>query len=274
MGELMGNAGGERIVLEGLFNTRDLGGYVTAQGKTIRHRSLIRSGALGEMTSRDRKTLFEDYRIRTVIDFRTRLEASQSPEPEVEGVNFLFCPILDEETAGFTHEDEDESLDRGFLKHVEIVKENPQAYIDQLYRSLVLDDQAARQYGVFLNAVADAPDGAVLWHCSAGKDRAGVGTALLLSVLGVPRDVILSDFVKTNEFLLPGTMKMVEGILAVNPDPEVAACARVLCEVRDSYLKGVFEIIDQNYDTMESYVETMLGLTKKQQNRIREKYLI
>lgn len=273
-----GYPGGARLVLEGLPNTRDLGGYVTGDKKAVIPGRLIRSGALGGMTKQDEALLFGEYQVRTVVDFRTKLEADQSPEPELEGVEFLFCPILDEETAGFTHEDEeksgDENLSNGFFKHVEKLNGNPQVYIDKLYQSLVLDEQAARQYGVFLNAVADAGEGAILWHCSAGKDRAGVGTALLLSVLGVPRETIIKDFVKTNEYLRPGTEKTVEAIRAVTSNPLTAECAKIMCEVRESYLKGVFEIIDQKFETMEAYVETVLGVSKQQQNRIREKYLI
>lgn len=281
---------GSRIPMEGLLNTRDLGGYVTADKKTVIPGRLIRSGALAHMTEADRKVLFEEYKVRTVIDFRTKLEASQSPEPKVKGVEFLFCPILNEETAGFTHEGEEGALSDGrqddeakaaqeeweesFLKHVKLLNGNPQSYIDKLYQSLVMNPQAVRQYGLFLNTVADAQEGAVLWHCSAGKDRAGVGTALLLSVLGVPRETVLKDFIKTNEFLRTETDRTVESVRNATGDRGAADCARVLCEVRESYLTGVFEVIDEKFETMERYAEEMLGVTREQQDSIRKKYLI
>lgn len=263
-----------RIPLEGLPNTRDLGGYVTKDKKVILPKRLIRSGALADMTANDQEVLFGDYRVRTVVDFRTAMEAKQSPEPKREGVDFLFCPILDEETAGFTHEDEtSEDPLHGFLKHAESLNGNPQEYIDKLYLNLVSNEQAIKEYGTFLNALAEAKEGAVLWHCSAGKDRAGVGTAFVLSVLGVPRETILQDFIKTNHYLSDGTEKMVAKIKEINPEEKLAECAKLLCEVRESYLKGVFRLIDEQYGGIQPYLREVLGLTEESINKIKKRNL-
>ena len=64
------------------------------------------------------------------------------------------------------------------------------------YESLVHDEYSIKQYARFLDVLLHQNEGAVLWHCSAGKDRVGVGTALLLCALGVPKKTIYEDFMK------------------------------------------------------------------------------
>ena len=73
-------------------------------------------------------------------------------------------------------------------------------YMAGLYRNLVMDPFSRQQYRKFFGILLDQKEGAVLWHCSAGKDRVGVGTALLLSALGVPRETILADYMMVNTF--------------------------------------------------------------------------
>ena len=194
----------KRIALSGLHNTRDLGGIETLDGRKILPRRLIRSGALIDATPEDMRILAEDYRLGTIVDFRTATERRQKPDPEIEGVENLFNPILAEETVGITFEDKEEEKDvmAGILDHASSLGGNPRNYIDRLYEDLITDDHASEYYGRFFDILLKADDRAVLWHCSAGKDRVGIGTALLLTALGVDRDTVIRDFVKTNDFVM------------------------------------------------------------------------
>ena len=81
-----------RIPLEGLPNTRDLGGIRTMEGKKILPARLIRSGALYEATPADLERLVGEWRLGTVVDFRTAVERSQKPDPDMDGVTNIFNP--------------------------------------------------------------------------------------------------------------------------------------------------------------------------------------
>ncbi|MEG2350224.1 MAG: tyrosine-protein phosphatase [Hungatella sp.] len=274
MEDIIRDLGGARIVLEGLPNTRDLGGYRTTEGNVILPKCLIRSGALTDMTVSDQTILFENYKIRTVVDFRTSLEARQKPEPKIAGVNFVFNPILNEEMAGFTHEENaDADPIASFLKHVEMLEGNPEIYLDKLYEDLVSDPRSMAQYGKFLDLVSEQEDGAILWHCSIGKDRVGIGTALLLSALGVSKEIVWDDFVKTNDYLIPQTKRMLDQIRGQNPDSKLLTCAKVLNEVRRSYIESAYRTIEAQFGTVDHYLVKGLGLTAEKQDKLKQKYL-
>ena len=93
------------------------------------------------------------------------------------------------------------------LEHASSLGGDPELYVDKLYENLVVDEHASSYYGRFFDILLEADDRAVLWHCTAGKDRVGVGTALLLSALSVDRDTIIRDFVRTNEFVMENAEK-------------------------------------------------------------------
>ena len=78
-----------RIPLEGLHNTRDLGGFEAADGRHIRPKKLLRSGQLAGMTKKDQRVLLEEYRLRTDVDFRTGQEKAEAPDPALPGVEYV-----------------------------------------------------------------------------------------------------------------------------------------------------------------------------------------
>ena len=97
-----------RIPLEGLHNTRDLGGFETADGRKIRPRRLIRSGQLSGMTEKDKQVLTEDYGLRMDVDFRTGQERTEAPDPRLPGVAYVENPILSDQAIGITREKDSE----------------------------------------------------------------------------------------------------------------------------------------------------------------------
>ena len=102
-----------RIPLEGLHNTRDLGGFETADGKKIRPRRLLRSGQLAGMTETDKQILTQEYGLRTDVDFRTGQERGEAPDPELPGVAYVVNPILSDQAIGITRE---QSAEKDMMK--------------------------------------------------------------------------------------------------------------------------------------------------------------
>ena len=93
---------GGRIHLQSLPNTRDLGALMTKDGRHILPRKLLRSGSLYHVSLADQDMLLEDYKLSTVIDFRTEAEREQKPDTIMKGVEYYPIPVLDEETSGIT----------------------------------------------------------------------------------------------------------------------------------------------------------------------------
>lgn len=263
-----------RIDLEGLPNTRDLGGYPAADGRKIRPHRLLRSGELMKLTGKDRQRLLQEYEVRTVVDFRTKTERAERPDPELEGVRNVALPILDEGTLGLTRESKsDEDMLRGLMEYLQAAKLSASDYMERMYAGFVDSAFARSQYRLFLQLATKQEEGAVLWHCTAGKDRAGIGSMLVLEALGVPRAVIEADYLKVNEFTKE-TLDAQEKILRERAVPEpVIACVREIFSVRSSYLASVYREIDQRFGSMEAFLETEMGLDEKTLARMRERYL-
>jgi protein-tyrosine phosphatase len=169
------------IALEGCFNFRDLGGYPTADGRTVRWRRLFRSDGLHHLTPADVRHLCDDLRLRYVIDLRStsELESDGRGGLEREAVRFHHLPLFDRAARAGADESSAKTLaDRYFL----------------------LAEFAREPIARIVTLVAEA-DGPTVYHCAAGKDRTGVVSAVLLSLLGVRDDVIVADYAASRQNL-------------------------------------------------------------------------
>ncbi len=258
---------GRRILLEGLGNTRDLGGLQTVDGRHIISGRLLRSGALAAATEKDQQILLREYHLKTVVDFRTELERREAPDPVWEGVTNIFHPITSERAMGLTRE-------KGGIVDLLDLGDKAMGVMLQLYPHLVCDEPTRKQYAEFLRIVLRQEDGAILWHCSAGKDRAGMGTALLLFVFGVPEDVIRKDYMRSNEYL----QKENDRIMQMLADTHRATAVqingvRTIFETREVFFDSAVNAIREKYNSMENYFIEGLGLTEEEVNGLRAKYL-
>lgn len=268
----------KRIRLAGLPNTRDLGGMPAADGSVIRQKKLLRSGDLHELTEEDGKLLREQYFLAKVIDFRTSEERKQRPDRKLEGVTYLHLPVLDEKTLGITREKESdrnviESVLTGMLKSGTDAGEAAENYMKRMYASFLQSAFARQEYRRFFEELLAGCEGSILWHCTAGKDRAGLGTMLLLEALGVDRPLILKDYLKVNEFGLPVVEK--QSRLAVESTGLEAAgvVVRKLFSVEPSYLDAVYAQIDRDFGSMEEFLKNEMGLDAQKRRILKELYL-
>lgn len=270
-----------RIPLTGLCNTRDLGGYRTMDGRRIKPHRLIRSGALLDGTEEDLKILLSQYELKTVVDFRTGEERRQKPDPVLPGVTYVENPILEEEAMGITRESENASDGNAVVKKViETIRttgSTPLEYMKNMYINLIKDPFCRAQYRNFFKVLLAGEEGAVLWHCTAGKDRAGVGTILLLSALSVPRDQILADYMKVNTFAKKEIDLLMELLTAGEEKAAVsreqAAAVRLLFTVDEAYANSVFEVMEQECGSVDTFLEQEMGLTEDMRRQLENLYL-
>lgn len=272
-GIVVGFPKGGRIQLQSLPNTRDLGALVTEDGRHILPRRLLRSGSLYHISLTDQDVLTEEYRLTEVIDLRTKQEILEKPDTVMEGVTYHEIPIIDEETLGISQEGLSRSAN--LLKLMQNRNMMPEEFIESQYRNFVTDQYSVKQYARFMDILLHHEEGAILWHCSAGKDRVGVGTALLLSALGVPREVIREDFLKTNLYLEEEMQHMVRYLETKTiVDSKVMDQIRILYKVKGEYLDTVFETIDQEYGSIDYFMKKALYLNPRAVDTLKNKYLV
>ena len=230
----------ERVVrLAGASNFRDLGGYPGHGGRRLRWRRLYRSEHLGGLTNADHAVLVERH-VAEAIDFRGIDERSAAPY-EVPGLRQHSLAI--EPTVVQRMQEliaSRRSLDA--LVVAELMKD--------LYRELV-NEQAQRFAEFFARLLAS--EGAVVFHCTAGKDRTGVAAALVLLALGVPLDLVRRDYLLTNALYQPP-------LPAESPfAPEVL---RVLWGVREDFLDAALQAIDARHGGLPRYLRERVGLSE------------
>jgi protein-tyrosine phosphatase len=182
------------IELENAVNARDVGGLPAGPGATTRVGRLVRSDNLQDLSPADVTRLVEEIGVTTVIDLRSVAEVvSEGPGPlkalaSVEHLNLSLIPEAGDMT--------DVAKDALAVNRKRAIERDPEDIAGSFY-TLYLEDRPDSVVSA-LRAIADAP-GAALVHCAAGKDRTGVVVALALSVVGVPRDEVIADYVATGE---------------------------------------------------------------------------
>lgn len=179
---------GARIELDGTLNLRDLGGWTTADGKTVRHGSMFRSDRLSDLTASDHSVL-DDLGIKTVIDLRYEREVEEHPSALWGAVtNHLEVPM-----GGGQLADQKSFIERALDGEYDGITD---ADVGESYLNL-LSDHAADFARVVTATVNEGPS---LFHCTAGKDRTGLTAMLILSTLGVSDADVLTDFGLSNAY--------------------------------------------------------------------------
>ena len=260
-----------RIELEGLPNTRDIGGILAAGGRFIKHARLIRSGALHGATDRDLEVLLDDYQVRAVIDLRTEEERREKPDPEdaMQGVRFDDAPVLNTATLGVTRE----GGIMGAIKALRAVKKNPASIMEDVYERLILDKESQRGYARFFDDVLAAEEGSVLWHCTVGKDRAGLAAALLLHVLGASREAIMKDYLATNKHVASHTQDIMDALASHGLAGKLDESIGVLNSADPRFLDAAFKAAEREYGSLDAFVRDALDVTDGKCDALRERYL-
>jgi protein-tyrosine phosphatase len=114
---------------------------------------------------------------------------------------------------------------------------------------------------------------ALLFHCTAGKDRTGIGAALVLSALGVDRRTILRDYAATDTYWRAGREQSLQRMAQAGLSAEAVNAVRPLLAANPAYLAGTFAAIDKQYGSVDKYLATELGLTPRKLATLRAKYL-
>ncbi|MEG2836190.1 tyrosine-protein phosphatase [Anaerorhabdus sp.] len=259
---------------EKLSNTRDLGGIMTNDGKTIKYKKLIRSGRLYFASEYDRNKLLNDYSLKRILDFRNDNEILKTPDPTLQGVEYIRCPILKEHTQVITKEKNIHEVDFEYMKHIiELMDFNVEQSTIEEYPQLLRDEHSILGYKKFIDILLDDVHGSTLYHCSAGKDRVGVGTLLILGLLGVSDEIIIDDYLKTNYYLSERLNYYTQKATEQNLDKKYIEQFSSLCCVKESYIQAVLNNIHANYGTIESYAKICLGITQEDIEKLKQLYL-
>ena len=245
------------IDFEKIHNARDLGGIVMKDGRQIKEGRFIRCGHLADASEADMAKLAT--MVDTIIDFRSDKECEEQPDRYPEGITHIHIPIIDQLTAGITREAEaDKSFSREMLLNPDLAIK----YMCEMYKGFADSEVATAGYAKFIRLLADEHDKAVLWHCTAGKDRAGIGTVILLEILGVDRDEIIRDYLSTNDYLKDDVAFLIEFVKKQTGVSGGVAdeALRYLFGAERDYIETYYKEIDARYGSFEEFIRGRDGL--------------
>ena len=259
-----------RIKLENLKNTRDLGGICNRHGKKIKENMLIRSGQLNAASDNDIDVLYNQHNLRTVIDLRLEAEISEKPDNLVPGIEYVRIPLLDKSFLGIAR---DEYSIRAWFNVFEDKTKNPTEIFSEMYDALVFGERSRKLIPEIFEILSSDDDSAVLWHCSAGKDRVGIVSLLVLLALDVDRDVIIKDYLATRIFSAKDIFLTRIFSIFVLRNIYLVKCLNILMGVKRIYIEKIFDRIDNEFNGIEDFFGRQYGILPDTIQKIRNKYL-
>lgn len=258
------------LPLDGGSNFRDMGGYPTADGRTVKRGLLFRSGAMTGLTSDDQNYL-EQLGFAAVMDLRSSEEIELYPNHWAANadLNYMSVPYSILELMSQGAEQAEEAAD---------IQDYSTMY-------LTMTDMLKPQLKTYFGALLDEQTPIVV-NCSAGQDRTGVTSALLLSVLGVEENLVIEDYLLSTDFRRP----LVEsGSVDLQKAAKTNAFAAVMLEYGEGqdrsrpnplvtadgrpFLRFTLDAIKARYGSIENFLGKELEISDTDLQRLRDLYL-
>ncbi|OOL31451.1 protein tyrosine phosphatase [Rhodococcus rhodochrous] len=250
-------------------NLRDVGGYATRDGASVRRGIVFRSTDLSRVTDADARVL-SGLGLATVVDLRTEPERQAAPDRLPEGVRTLALDVLaDREHGSIAAHMKELLTDAAFAREV-LGDGRGAEYLRGSYRDFVLLPSARAAYRTLLQTLLAGDADPVLVHCTTGKDRTGWASAVLLLALGVDEDTVFEDYLLTNERLLPVFAPVLEALTAKGvPRGDLES----VLGVRAEYLATALAAAEETFGSFDRYLSDALGLTDSGRALLRQRLL-
>ena len=247
------------LPMDGAYNTRELGGYKTTNGKSVKWGMLFRSDKLSDISETDQKYL-QNLGIKRIVDFRSEGEKTEDPNNIPDGIDYIETPI---------------NVDGAMRSKIEAVLKGE---TNREIKSFLVDANKefvtnyTDVYENFLRGLIDE-DGPTLFHCTAGKDRAGFAAAITLIALGVSKEHVIEDYMKTNVFTKDRIDEMIDKIELMSLYQVDAEILRPLIGVERIYIETAFNTAEEKYGSLENFIREGLNISDEEIQILRNKFL-
>lgn len=262
------NLKSQLIGLEGAHNARQLGGYRIGN-KEIVDNALLRSAKLSQLSDADSILLSDKYRVQCIYDFRGNDEIVAEPDVIPSGASHYPLSI--------SFSGQENGNRNGFGNRDDIVKlllenaEHPaiQQMCASLYDIIFFEESSQEAFRKFFAhlVTVDPENGAVLWHCTQGKDRAGCASAMLLAALGADRELIMADYTLSRDYYNPLVEK-----LDLQTETQRMVIS-TLISANPQLFEASLDKIDAKYGSFTNYLTQCIGVTPQMMQILKEKYL-
>ena len=263
-GESLGRALGIRSVP----NLRDVGGYKTGDGATVVCGLVYRSDTFNPMSAGDINKL-KHLNLKNDYDLRTTSEVKVKPDQMPPGMQYHLLNVLADaksaapaELEALMHQPKKANTVLGGGKI--------EALFMEAYREFISLPSAKQSYHTLFLSLADRRKLPAVFHCTTGKDRTGWAAAALLTLLGVSKETVMADFLRSNEYTLPQFRHAIDSFVAGGGERDIPVA---IFGVKAKYLEASFDEMQKRYGTIENYFTDALGIDAAGQKVLRELFL-
>ena len=260
----------QQIGVTSAHNARQLGGYQIGD-KCVKQDILLRTARLSGLSAEDSALLADKYNVQRIYDFRGEKEILAAPDIIPHGASHLALSLPFAKEEGGSKFDVKVGAEGDIVKMLLMYAEHPavQAMCTSMYDMIFFEESSQEVYRQFFADLLalDPANGAVLWHCTQGKDRAGCASAMLLAALGAERDLIVADFTLSKHYYDPQiaqietTTKVQQMVLGT------------LISANPAIFEATLDKVEARYGSLRSYLTECIGVTPEMMEILRERYL-
>lgn len=262
-----------RIPVRSVHNIRRLGGFMGCDDRTVKTGMLIRSADLSRLTDEDALYLSKETGVSLVIDLRTPAEIEKAPDKMIPGAEYVKASILQSYPA--------ERLDYLTERYANSGSEREKAWllseyalipvVSSMYERMLTEEASLDTWKEIFRLIMNAK-GPVLYHCTSGKDRTGMLSAMLLYVLGCDTKDIINDYNASAIALMSASEPHMELLKQyMYEDKVIHGLQSTLSVVPEVMHEGISRI-EAGYKTREEFAREMLGMGDKALEELRNKY--
>jgi protein-tyrosine phosphatase len=244
------------IDFEGILNFRDIGGYHTKTGRIVAQRRVFRSGELRRMTGNDLTRLKEGIKLHTVIDLRSNYEVEQL------GTGLLLGSRIKYYNLSLISDGGEREANLRMFKGL--------ANMGELYFIFIQQKQFNQRIIEALEIIAESENHALVFHCSAGKDRTGILAAIVLSILDVGDEDIMNDYCLSSARMEVLHDHIINTSLT---DEEIKSLADDHWKVDKVSMRTFLTLINTEYGSIRGYLDTQ-GADKSLVKRLEKALLV
>ena len=255
------------IGLTSAHNARQLGGYQIGNQR-IKDNLLLRTAKISGLSEEDSTLLAEKYKVQCIYDFRGKKESISAPDVIPGKARYLSLALSFGEEGGTDTKFENEQQMIGMLLQY---ADHPsvQAMCTSMYDVIFFEESSQEVYRQFFADLltVDPKDGAVLWHCTQGKDRAGSASAMLLAALGADRELIMADFILSKDYYDPMTAQI------KTETESQKTVINTLISANPVIFEATLDKVDAKYGSLRNYLTECIGVTPEMMDVLRSRYL-
>lgn len=264
------------VNLDGTYNFRDCGGYETIEGRRVKWGLLYRSDQLSNISERD-VAFLKNMGLKTIVDYRSKSEASAAPNKEIFGAN-TYSLDPNAKIAQLAADSIDD-VNKSILDLLKEHKFHPEKYGDpeenmyKQYKKFIYSDSSKKAYRELIKLILDEHNLPLVQHCRGGKDRTGFGVAIILLALGVREECVIYDYTLTTQYRVTKNKKQMNLYKKYTKDEQTLTLLSTLQQSKAIYMETAINEMKKTYGSIDSYLKDALGIDQDVKEKLKEIFL-